>query len=502
MISKKIKALSAVMAAAVMFGGEPVSAYEHIDGLPTDYVTDVRLNKPYLNFGVKPGKDVDVTDMKFALKDKNGNKIATFTGGGDSLEILDDSLFDFTNIHSEEDMLNYPKKENIPVDQFVPDPFKSNFPYNKFCVGTRIKSKDYSDDNYYIRPYEHCYYYFSDYKKVEVVDTMTLPANTGFVDIDSKFVELNNHTSNFRLEAYEGRNCDIKDYYYFYEHAGTSAAFKADTGFYGLYTSGGRAGGSGIEIYDHPVSYTKVRMKFNDAFPGIADSDLKITNEETFSGEEGSATVVFDLRGDQSVNVFSYTCSSGSVISAPIPDKDGYIEFWVNDEDADTILAYSFDYRFTLNGHSYQGGGGGSIRRAELPKSIEDINFVFEYPQAGFCLYNLEPGDYKLVIDNKGDSRDYRLNKDTITVTDDKKLQRFTATVNKKPLLLGDCNRDGTIDVTDIAIIAAHVKGVKKLDGRGPLTADVDESELINITDVSTIAAHVKGRKLIPEKWI
>ena len=67
---------------------------------------------------------------------------------------------------------------------------------------------------------------------------------------------------------------------------------------------------------------------------------------------------------------------------------------------------------------------------------------------------------------------------------------------------LGDCNRDGIIDVTDIAIIAAHVKGVKKLDGRGPLTADVDETGLINITDVSTIAAHVKGKKLIPEKLI
>ena len=498
MISKKIKALSAVMAAAVMFGGVPVSASEHIYDLPADYVTNVRLNKPYLNFGVKSGEDVDVTDMKFALLDKNGNKVATFTGGGDRLTVLDDSLYDLTNIHSEDDLIKDSKGRNIPVDPFDPDICTN--PYGSLIENKGNYGGKESDGNYYIRPYNHCYYYFTDYKKVEVVDTMTLPANTGFADINSNFLTVNNKHSCFEVTNGDGLNCELKGKYYYFEHAGTAASFKADAGSYMLWNTHSTSSSQTLEIYDHPVTYTKVRVKFNDVFPDILDDDLKLRSKYNFT--EDPFTIEYDLRGDQSENVISAMYYSGSVVSVFIPDKDGYVEFWVSDDIRSATFSYDTDFGIDTNGKHRSGGSTGESKKSLLPKSIEDINFVFEYPQAGFCLYNLEPGDYKLVIDNKGDSRDYRLNKDVITVTDDKKLQRFTATVNKKPLLLGDCNRDGTIDVTDIAIIAAHVKGVKKLDGRGPLTADVDESELINITDVSTIAAHVKGRKLIPEKWI
>ena len=500
MISGKIRALSAVMAAAMVFGAVPAAAHEHIDDLPADHTTEVRLNKPYMNFGVKAGEDVDVTDMKFALLDKNGKKVAAFTGGSSSLTVLDEDLFDFTNIHSDEDLKNCPDKNYISFDPYVLDQSKLRSPSCELYNG---KSRRYLSDaaEIYINPYDQYYYYYTDTKKYQVVDTITLPANTGLADIDSEFVEMNSRMSYFRIESEEGLNCELIDkYYYFYDHAGTRKTFTADTGSYSLWAGGGWSGEK-LVIYDHPVSYTKIRMKFNDAFPDLADSDLKVTKSYDFGDDP--FTLVFDLRGDQSKNCFTAVYYSGSAISAPIPDKDGYVEFWVQDDLNKTEMGYDFAYiRTEPNGNVSGGGGGGSRRTVQMPKSIEDIVFPFDYPQAGFCLYNLEPGDYKLVIDNKGDSRDYRLNRDTLTVTDSRKIQRYTITVNKRPLLLGDCNRDGIIDVTDIAIIAAHVKGVKKLDGRGPLTADVDETGLINITDVSTIAAHVKGKKLIPEKLI
>ena len=497
-MSKKIRALSAVMAAVMAFCTMPVSAYEHIGDLPTDYTQNVRLNKPYLNFGVKAGEDVDVTDMKFVLKDKNGKRLATFTGGGEDLTILDSSLLDFTDIHSEEDLKKYSYSHDIPVDPLVPDPDKSTYPYGEMRTDKNIKSKS-DDGNYYIAPYEHCYYYFTDPKKFEVVDKMTLPANTGFVDVDSNFLSVNNKRSYLELRPEDGMDCDLKGEFKFYEHAGTVTKFKADTGKHPLWTVHSCNTDQNLEIYDEPVSYTKVRVKFLDVFPGLADSDLKVTKSYDF---DGGYTIVFDLRGDQNANTITALYYSGSAVSVFVPDKDGYVEFWVDDRTRTAKFAYGLEYGIDTDGIYHNGSTSYLSRQAMMPKSIEDINFVFEYPQAGFCLYNLEPGDYKLVIDDKADSRDYRLNQDTITVTDTKQLQRFTATVNKKPLLLGDCNRDGVIDVTDIAIIAAHVKGVKKLDGRGPLTADVDESKLINITDVSTIAAHVKGKKLIPEKWV
>ena len=500
MISKKIRALSAVMAAALMFGGVPAGAYEHIKDLPTDYVEYVRLNKPYMNFGVKAGEDVDITDMKFAIKDKNGKKIATFKGGSDSLTVLDDSLFDLTNIHSNDDLKKYDRRLAIPYDPYVSDKEKSTSP------NTLYLNDDYEfvgDGNFYIRPYDECYYYFADPKKVKVTETMTLPANTGFVEIDSKYAERDISIDSIGLSSEKGLKCGLEQddsgKYRFHDHAGTRTKFKADAGSYDMST-GPYSWVDHLDIYDHPVSYSKVRIKFTEAFPGLADSDLKIKKDYKLStGEEYS--IVYNVRGDDSKNYFSVVYYSGSVVTSVFPDKDGYIEVWVQDDLKRADMCYILQHNFEINGRSGSGSGGG-YESLEMPKSIEDIVFPFEYPQAGFCLYNLDPGDYKIVIDDKGDSRDYRLNRDILTVTDTKDIQRYSITVNKRPLLLGDCNRDGTIDVTDIAIIAAHVKGIKMLDGRGPLTADVDESDWINTTDISKIAAHVKGKKLIPEKWI
>ena len=57
----------------------------------------------------------------------------------------------------------------------------------------------------------------------------------------------------------------------------------------------------------------------------------------------------------------------------------------------------------------------------------------------------------------------------------------------------GDANGDGKINVTDVAIVAAQVKGIKPLDAGALKRADVNGDGKINVTDVSKIAAHVKG---------
>lgn len=500
MISKKIRVLSAVMAAAVMCA-IPAGAQTHIDDLTADSATEIRLNKPYMNIGVKVGEDVDISNMKFAIKDSSGKKVAEFTGAEGNLKILDDTLYDFSDIHSQADMKNYSKRSSIPYDEFIPDKLKGLRPGGGLMNGRSTKYSSYSDHKYYIRLDDECYYYYNDINKMTVVDTMTVPANTVFVDIDSKFPDLKNTSSYVKLEPYEdSQNCDLKGNYFMYQHAGEKKSFNADTGKYKIYCSGGYVGDY-CEVYNKPVTYSKVRMKFNDAFPGLADENLKITKETSSFNE--NHTLVFDLRGDQSKLTFSAVYHSGSVITTPIPDKDGYVEFWISNEAPSAEMDYDYDWVYTLDtGSSVVGGGGGSVRTANLPKSIEDLNFVFEYPNKGYCLYNVKPETYTLYIDNKGDSRDYTLSRSKLNVTDTKDMQKFNVTINKKPLLLGDCNRDGVIDVTDVVMIAAHIKGRRFLDGRGPLTADVNESGIIDINDIITIAAHVKGRKPIPSKYI
>ncbi|MBR0530591.1 MAG: dockerin type I repeat-containing protein [Ruminococcus sp.] len=62
----------------------------------------------------------------------------------------------------------------------------------------------------------------------------------------------------------------------------------------------------------------------------------------------------------------------------------------------------------------------------------------------------------------------------------------------------GDVNGDGSVNVTDIAKTAAHVKTVKMLDKEGIAAADVNSDGKVNVTDVSLIAAYVKGVKQLP----
>ena len=59
----------------------------------------------------------------------------------------------------------------------------------------------------------------------------------------------------------------------------------------------------------------------------------------------------------------------------------------------------------------------------------------------------------------------------------------------------GDLNGDGSVNVTDISMLSAHVKGKKKLANDS--YADLDGNGKVNITDISMLAAHVKGIKLL-----
>ena len=76
--------------------------------------------------------------------------------------------------------------------------------------------------------------------------------------------------------------------------------------------------------------------------------------------------------------------------------------------------------------------------------------------------------------------------------TDDETTSDEDKTSNK-----GDANGDGEINVTDIAVTAAHIKGIKALDENAVKAADVNSDNQVNVTDIAMIAAHIKGIKAI-----
>ena len=65
--------------------------------------------------------------------------------------------------------------------------------------------------------------------------------------------------------------------------------------------------------------------------------------------------------------------------------------------------------------------------------------------------------------------------------------------------ILGDVDGNGDINVTDIAKLAAHIKGMKPLSDDAQTRADVTKDGNLNVSDISTLAAHIKGIKPIKD---
>lgn len=65
--------------------------------------------------------------------------------------------------------------------------------------------------------------------------------------------------------------------------------------------------------------------------------------------------------------------------------------------------------------------------------------------------------------------------------------------------LKGDVNGDGKIDVSDIAKISAHIKGVKAIDKKYVDNADVDGNGRVDVGDIAAVSAHIKGVKAIKQ---
>ena len=57
----------------------------------------------------------------------------------------------------------------------------------------------------------------------------------------------------------------------------------------------------------------------------------------------------------------------------------------------------------------------------------------------------------------------------------------------------GDVNNDGKINAGDIVSIAAHIKGLKKLDKKGKKAADITGDGKVNAADLVIVAAHIRG---------
>lgn len=502
-----LKMIAAFSAAAMMLFTTVTASAENIK---RNIVTGVRLNKPYLNINMQSSGGTDISNIKFALKNSKGEKVATFTGKNGELQVLDGTAVDLTGIHDVDSYKEKARYENRFLEPYYTGAdYKSNYPSGKIEING-IKYYWEGDRGIDVGPDDELYLTYNDKSTFKIVDTMTVPANKIVIDVDKRFLQTENETDNcYFIPSESSQKCGItKDNrFIMYDHAGKRETISAGKGKYTIACSDVR-GASYCYVSDHAVKYSKVRMKFNEAFPGLADNNLKITRQYDQSPDEFSVT--YDLRGkmstvlDSSLSyaVVSTLCYSGSVLTAFVPDSDGYVEFWVSDEAIAAEMSYSFSYFKMVDGSARFGLDGGSSIEADLPKTREKISVLMEFPESGYCVAALKPDKYTIVMEDKIDVRDYDISGNSFTVTDTRKMQTANVKVKKKSLILGDCDRNGIINVNDIIVLAAHVRGVRILKGRSIVAADVNGSNNINVADITAVAAHVKGKRLIPYKEV
>ena len=82
---------------------------------------------------------------------------------------------------------------------------------------------------------------------------------------------------------------------------------------------------------------------------------------------------------------------------------------------------------------------------------------------------------------------------DCVTVWYKKGVKPYTV----KSFNRGDINMDGNVNVTDLNILSAHVKGIRSLntcvDDEPYYIADINADGERNVTDVNKLAAYIKG---------
>ena len=64
---------------------------------------------------------------------------------------------------------------------------------------------------------------------------------------------------------------------------------------------------------------------------------------------------------------------------------------------------------------------------------------------------------------------------------------------------LGDVDGNGSVNVADIAVTAAFIKGMKALSTDAYTAADVNKDTQVNVTDIAMIASHIKGIKALSD---
>ncbi len=169
-----------------------------------------------------------------------------------------------------------------------------------------------------------------------------------------------------------------------------------------------RSTGENINISSEPTEYIKVRQKLTDFNENFQDDGTLV--------EDG--VVILDLSKELGETSAVWAVISGSVITIPLPDEEGYIEFYVR---KDTREYDHCGIRSYANGSSTIGGYG-NVGPAYDTKQI--MFKPYTYPTEGYFFASVPAGTYTLKFYNRFSSKKYVYHDASFVAKDTKELQQ------------------------------------------------------------------------------
>ena len=415
---KLIAALTAVTAAAASV--IPASAQPMY--LSRDDKTDIRLEKtislnyPYLNITLDKG-GINTSGMTFTIK-KDGKAVAVIDGSGTKLTVTDKSLgmYDITNVSNDKDLQALCGKENIT--RMVPfSSVCSVVPTSIYTEGLYTDQDIFPDVDLKLGPNDTVYYRYIDPSKVSITGTRTVPANTAIVSVSGRYAGRGNDPHYVTITA------KSTDKIYLTPKAGETVLSSVSAGEYAQLING-----SGNPIYDRsvvvhntPKEYVKLR------FPAEYMADVIKYNGDycikTYDYNNGQEKALYATIGKISEGqpYTAYVFRSHSIVTADIPDENGYIEVWALKDDLESI---SFHKSFS------QGSIGGSWNNGfKWPFIYRKVQLSMPYPKTGVTLYKIPSGKYTVEVSDSA----YQLSGNTLNVTGKSELQKMALKLSKKP---------------------------------------------------------------------
>ena len=215
---------------------------------------------------------------------------------------------------------------------------------------------------------------------------------------------------------------NYEDIYTFNDNAGKITCYPVDESSYSisfwLENDMGGIGSDicGLVISSEPTEYIKIRVKLSDI---LSDYD-SVNDIITVNGRD------YNFKSDNVNSSSILVFASGSVITAPVPDEQGYVEVYVEKSTREYYVSDEYAY----DDVTISGGGGGNI---DVKHSAYDTKEVIvkaiDYPDEGTNLMNVSSGDYTVEFNNLPDT--YKPVTKAIAVAESDNVQTFKIVLEK-----------------------------------------------------------------------